>query len=359
LLFIIFSLLGKQIGLYFSAHWCGPCRNFTPKLAAKYKEIVAEGHPFEIIFISSDQDEESAMKYYDEMPWLMLTFGNEAADLLSTKFSIQGIPTLILLDAEGNTITNNGRTIIMEVGFDSWKSYAEQLQREKEEQERQLAELKANFNIVNFFSTRKVLDNQGKEYSADHFTGKLIGIYFSAHWCPPCRRFTPRLAERYRELSAQEKAFEVIFVSSDRSQEAANEYFAEMPWKMLDYSDRKSSALLGECFDVSGIPTLVLLNENGIITDNGTEVILTVPVDEIPEYLKKEKEEKERKQKEYAELWPATLKIEAHEHELEKRASVYRGGYGCDVCGSLGEGYVYHCDECGFDVHPQCTGHTI
>ena len=26
---------------------------------------------------------------------------------------------------------------------------------------------------------------------------KLIGFYFSAHWCPPCRLFTPVLAEFY------------------------------------------------------------------------------------------------------------------------------------------------------------------
>jgi len=24
---------------YFSAHWCGPCRGFTPKLAKFYKKV--------------------------------------------------------------------------------------------------------------------------------------------------------------------------------------------------------------------------------------------------------------------------------------------------------------------------------
>ena len=28
----------------------------------------------------------------------------------------------------------------------------------------------------------------------------LVGIYFSAHWCPPCRGFTPKLVEFFSEL---------------------------------------------------------------------------------------------------------------------------------------------------------------
>ena len=43
---------------------------------------------------------------------------------------------------------------------------------------------------------------------------EAIGIYFSAHWCPPCRGFTPKLCEKYLQLKAAGKKVEMIFVSS-------------------------------------------------------------------------------------------------------------------------------------------------
>ena len=51
------ALAGKTaVGLYFSAHWCPPCRMYTPKLAEQYAKLVAAGKPFEIVFVSSDRD---------------------------------------------------------------------------------------------------------------------------------------------------------------------------------------------------------------------------------------------------------------------------------------------------------------
>jgi len=104
---------GKTIGLYFSAHWCGPCRKFTPTLAAFYNNRKAKGiDDFEIIFVSADQDEGEFNEYYATMPWLALPFKDPRVSKLSDRFSVSGIPALILIDPTGKTITEDGREVI-------------------------------------------------------------------------------------------------------------------------------------------------------------------------------------------------------------------------------------------------------
>jgi hypothetical protein len=59
--------------------------------------------------------------------------------------------------------------------------------------------------------------------------------YFSAQWCPPCQQFTPLLAAKYRDIIKSGKQFEIVFVSSDRSQGDADACFKDLPWKALPF----------------------------------------------------------------------------------------------------------------------------
>ncbi|KAK7476761.1 hypothetical protein BaRGS_00031988 [Batillaria attramentaria] len=97
------------IGIYFSAHWCGPCRYFTPKLAEFYNKVKAAGKKFEVIFVSSDQDEASFNNYYGQMPWLTVGFGNDKGDSLSDRYEVTGIPTLVFVDKHGKEKDRDGR----------------------------------------------------------------------------------------------------------------------------------------------------------------------------------------------------------------------------------------------------------
>jgi thiol-disulfide isomerase/thioredoxin len=91
---------------------------------------------------------------------------------------------------------------------------------------------------------------------------RLVGIYFSAHWCPPCRRFTPMLIEAYNHLKEEfpSHGLEMVFVSSDRSDSEFNQYYASMPWAGMPYQDRTKQKEINMRYGVRGIPALVILD---------------------------------------------------------------------------------------------------
>lgn len=81
--------------------------------------------------------------------------------------------------------------------------------------------------------------------------GKVIALYFSAHWCPPCRNFTPKLAKFYESLKQKQNGskFELLFLSSDKTEEEFSKYLEQMPWYALPYDKRneKVCTLSNEC----------------------------------------------------------------------------------------------------------------
>lgn len=113
--------LVNVVGLYFSAHWCPPCRKFTPVLAKAYEKTTKENFKnIAIIFLSSDRNQHEFDKYRKEMPWLAFPYSaRKMKDELATKFGVRGIPTLVLLDANtGEVLTTNGRALVQKYGAD-------------------------------------------------------------------------------------------------------------------------------------------------------------------------------------------------------------------------------------------------
>ena len=93
----------------------------------------------------------------------------------------------------------------------------------------------------------------------------LVGVYFSAHWCGPCRSFTPQLAEFYNKAKVSHPGqFEVVFASSDSSEEEFKSYFATMPWKSFKFDDARIKAIKGQ-LQVGGIPTLTVIRPDGTV----------------------------------------------------------------------------------------------
>jgi nucleoredoxin len=54
---------------------------------------------------------------------------------------------------------------------------------------------------------------------------KYVAVYCSAHWCPPCRQFTPLLGQFFKAHAAALKVA-VVFASGDRDEKSFKDYFS-------------------------------------------------------------------------------------------------------------------------------------
>ncbi|XVF63635.1 hypothetical protein PTKIN_Ptkin09bG0102400 [Pterospermum kingtungense] len=135
------SLIGKTVGLYFSAQWCFPCVKFTPKLISVYQKIQQNleekgGEDFEVVFVSFDREQSSFDSYFASMPWLALPFGDPTVRSLAKYFDVQGIPCLIIIGPDGKTVTKHGRNLLnlyQENAYPFTDAKVELLEKEMEE----------------------------------------------------------------------------------------------------------------------------------------------------------------------------------------------------------------------------------
>merc|ERR1712154_278242 len=107
------ALENKDLVLYyFSAHWCPPCRQFTPVLADFYGEVSDE---LEIVFVSSDRSPDDMTSYMKEShgDWCGVEHNSALANELKQKYGVQGIPMLVVVKKDGTLVTKDGRSHVM------------------------------------------------------------------------------------------------------------------------------------------------------------------------------------------------------------------------------------------------------
>ena len=128
-------------------------------------------------------------------------------------------------------------------------------------------------------SFAKLTNATGEEVPVSQLKDKIVGVYFSASWCPPCRGFTPQLVKFYNQGAGKEN-FEIVFVSSDKTADDMKNYMKKdsMPWKAIPFGDA-SAGVLKRKLGIRGIPTLVIYGSDGkIISRNARwDVVMLGP----------------------------------------------------------------------------------
>lgn len=96
---------------------------------------------------------------------------------------------------------------------------------------------------------------------------KYYLFYYTASWCPPCRKFTPTLVDWYQRNKNDN--FELVLISSDRNEEAMVSYASDknMPWPQLQFDQVKDFKQQFK-HGVTGIPSLIVCELDGKVLGN-------------------------------------------------------------------------------------------
>lgn len=287
----------QLVAVLFSASWCKPCRHFSPTLKRWATSLNSGGRQrVAVVLISSDRDVVNFREYVGNTPSdLAVPFQSDAAEKLTNSWGIAEVPTLVLLDRSGKVLTQKGKELVDADPSGHGFPYPGGVIPPKPAPaaaaggaggSAQPAQA-AHPGLLKLFDGAGALtDRNGRSTPLGEALGGkgVVGVYFSAHWCPPCRQFTPQLAQWYKATKARIAAsggalpeLELVFASSDQGEAQFRGYLDEMPWKALPFGSPAISAL-GAKYAVRGIPTLVFVRADGTtLTKDGRSLLASQP----------------------------------------------------------------------------------
>jgi len=113
-----------------------------------------------------------------------------------------------------------------------------------------------------------LLTDKGHKAELSELNGKIIAVYFSASWCPPCRAFSPLLVALADKLQEEGKPFALVLVGRDQDRKKAVAYMKshDMTGYLVPPEAEENRALC-ERYGVRGIPTLVIVDSSARTID--------------------------------------------------------------------------------------------
>ena len=107
-------------------------------------------------------------------------------------------------------------------------------------------------------------DLQGVRHRLSDYVGKVVLINFWASWCKECVAEIPSLNSLYKRF--RDKGVVVLGVSIDRHNEEIRKSMQKVPVAYPVLVDRDSE-VFSEKYTLIGLPTTVVIDKNGYITD--------------------------------------------------------------------------------------------
>ena len=96
---------------------------------------------------------------------------------------VSGIPTLVVIGPDGSTITTDARSDV-----------------DSDPEGAKFPWTPPTFEEV----MPATVVNKGETVDTSTFDDKYLMLYFSAHWCPPCKAFTPELVKVYNKVRVRD-----------------------------------------------------------------------------------------------------------------------------------------------------------
>ena len=114
----------KYYLILFSASWCGPCRAEMPQIVKEYNRKIKNNPDLELIHKSADNKLEEALDWakQEKIPFPTVLPGSECNALVLGLSQSRGIPSLMVLTADGEKIIEGHPSLLL-------KSYQKEIEK--------------------------------------------------------------------------------------------------------------------------------------------------------------------------------------------------------------------------------------
>ena len=222
-----------------SASWCVPCKTVMPKIVEEYPKMREAG--VEVILVANES-EADAKKYLEGYKAEFAGVSPVVAKTLPGYAKLSsGVPSMCLVDAEGNLVTNgHGRMLLQ------WRQLTNQ---PEEPGPGAVAEA---LKKVNFYSGKPMKD--AKYYIYLH----------SSSTCAACSSIVPGIIKEYKKM--KKAKVELILVNHDSTEAQAKAYVKANRIKFAAVMDSDETARTMPGYTpVSGIPYATIVDKHGTV----------------------------------------------------------------------------------------------